>query len=360
MPLLCWERDEAAICAAIRARPTPLKIVLKTKNERRLLPGMIEHHLRIVGPDGLIVFDNGTTDAPTVRYLEDLSATVAVFRFEAFHNSMHHTGFNFAALYAALRDASRYYTILDTDERLYWFNADGTYIANEAAAERIAASGLDAVSGIWASNVVGFEHVVRFSLQDGWLRRGIRNGKTILSSAIEPPAYINHNWQVPVELFGPAPIGNAVIVHLKYLSAEQRLAANLEKLSSYSRCHDLLSDAGLTGEVTLEDALSVDMKRLIPTARAYVKEVRACHAAIESGLPLPDPDLAIPSLRLDNGRLRFVGQRERRRVLEFLADPAPVIIEALSTGEGPSGRIRPAPGGRQARAAARASSNDQS
>jgi hypothetical protein len=333
LALKSWEEDEAAICAEVRARRAPLKIVLKTKNERLLLRGMVEHHLPIVGAAGLAVFDNGSTDPDVLRYLDDLSATVPVYRFAAFHNSMHQSFWHFAPLYAALRVSSDYYTILDTDERLYWFDPDGTYRADASVAERIVGTGHAAVPGIWALNVPGEEPAVRFTLRRRRLLRGIRNGKLILSSRVEPPRQFGHNWQAPASLFAGGAIGNAVIVHLKNMSPAQRIAANLEKLSSYSRCHGLLKEAGLTGDVTLEQVLAIDTAPLIDTARRYVAEIRALVRA-EPEAPFEDGGgKRLPELRLADGRLVFADARECREILDFLRDPAATITEALTTAD---------------------------
>lgn len=325
-----WEEDAAAICAEIRARPAPLKIVLKTKNEPLLLRGMVEHHLRIVGNDGLIVFDNGSTDDTVLRYLDELRATVQVCRFAAFHNSIHYTAYDFAPLYAALRDSCSYFTFLDTDERLYWFEPDGTYRADRSVAERIANSGAPAIPGIWAKNFPGEERVVEFSMRQRWrLIRSIKNGKIIVSSAAEPPILVGHNWQAPPAIFEGCAVGNAVIVHLKHLSREQRIASNLEKLSSYSRCHGLLENAGLTGEITLEDVLSVDTGPMIYTARQYFEEIRTLLRPEQDSSKGGEASDGVSGVRLEEGELVFANRRQRRQMLNFLDDPAETIAEAL-------------------------------
>lgn len=162
------------------------------------------------------------------------------------------------------------------------------------------------------------------------LLRGMIDHHLPIVGAIGPPELVGHNWQAPFALFDPPTVGNAVIVHLRHLSAEQRIASNLEKLGSYSRCHGLLRDAGLTGEVSLDDVRTVDADRLIPTARKYVEEIRA----LLSGRELIDPERDVPTLRLEGGRLVFADRRERRQVLGFLSDPGDVIAEALSSESG--------------------------
>lgn len=335
MALRVWEEDAAAICAEIRARPTALKIVLKTKNEPLLLRGMVEHHLAITGPEGLIICDNGSTDESVVRYLDEISATVTVCRFGAFHNSLHYSGYDFAPLYIALKDSCSYYTVLDTDERLYWFEPDGTYRSDRSVAERVVASGQQAVPGTWAVNFPGQERVVQFSPSERWrLIRSIKNGKVILSSEIPVPELVGHNWQAPPELFEGGEVGNAVVVHLKHLSAQQRIAANLEKLSSYSRCHGLLEDVGLTGDVTLEDVLTADTEKMIYTARQYVDEIRKLLRVEQRGLTEGDASDGVPQLRLEDGELVFATPRERRRTLRFLRNPAALLAEALIPADG--------------------------
>ncbi len=324
-----WGEEPDAICAEIRSNRRPFKIVLKTRNEGLLLRKWVEHHRRICGPQGLIIFDNGSTMPEVLAYLDEIADDIPVYSYTWMHNFIHNRDKRFRLLYDALRASSDYHLFLDTDEFLYWADEEGGYRDDATVAERIVGTGQQAIPGIWAHNQPGQERHLRFTFRKGRLEAGIRGGKPVLSSAVEVSGEICHNSQVPKDLFRGASVGNVIIAHLRNFSAQQRIAANVEKISSYNRTTKILHTVGLTGEVlTLEELLRVDDRRLGPgNARNYLAEIRLLTAGV--GEATSDGAGAVPIVIFADGRMTFANKRERQEILAFLNDPAEVLAAAL-------------------------------
>ncbi len=329
MDRLSWETDAEAIGAEIRARRAPFKIVLKTRNEVLLLRKWVEHHRRICGPHGLVIFDNGSTHPEVLAYLDEIAGEIAVYRYTLMHNFIHNRSKRFRPLYDALRASSDHHLFLDTDEFLYWAEEDGGYGDDAAVAARIVASGQHIIPGIWAHNQPGQDRHLRLSFRKGRLQAGIRGGKPVVSSALELEGVICHNSHVPIEHFRGGTVGNVIIAHLRNYSAQQRIAANVEKISSYNRANRILHQFGLTDDVlTLDQVLTVNGRQLGPgNARGYLAEIRALLAGDTEAAA--DAAGRVPAVVFEDGRMAFENDRERREILGFLRDPADVLMEGL-------------------------------
>lgn len=308
------------------------KVVLKTKNEAVLLRRWINHHLNIVGPDGIVIFDNGSTDKRVNGILDEFAPQIAVYSFSTMHNEIHRTDGQFRELYRALQASSSYYTFIDTDEFLFWANADGTYFDDERVAQRIVAAAVPVIPGIWARNHRATMRRFLLSFHGNRINSGIKGGKPVLASKTDLPGFLNHNIHLPPSIYDGCAVGNLIVGHLVNFSAEQRIAANLEKLKSYDRATNILGDAGLAGDaITVDTLLALDAAALPGNYRVYVEELRRLTAG-EATDAVRDEVAKERAVTFKNGRMGFASFREKTQVLAFLNDPAPTIAKALCAG----------------------------
>ena len=322
-----WERDKDAICHAVAGRQLPFKIVLKTKNERLFLRRWVEHHLRIVGPEGLLVFDNGSDDPEVLAYLDEIAPTIAVYSFAAMHNTINYGTGPFADLYAALRASCDRYMFLDTDEYLYWANEDGSYADDAAITQALGRTDQPVIPGIWASNHPGEDRVLKFTFHGRRIPQGIRMGKPAVSSALTPVASMAHTCRLPEEALRHASIGNLVVAHLNALSVEQRILVNIEKQRSSNGRSRVHARAGLEpGPITRDTLMALDPERLSAgPARAYLRQMQDLVRKGNFG-----KSGTAPAVTFRDGEMTFMNQRERQEVLRFLRNPAPTIAAALA------------------------------
>src|SRR5437870_5753461 len=120
-----WDTHRDACCRSI-ARHATLKILLKTKDDPFLLERWILHHRKIVGPNNLVIFDNMSTHPDVARIYDKYRDTVQIIQYPAFYDSLHDVS-ACRALYDTLRDATRFFIFLDTDEFLVLIDDDRYY-----------------------------------------------------------------------------------------------------------------------------------------------------------------------------------------------------------------------------------------
>jgi len=231
--LALWDRDKAAITAAITSQFAPLKILLKTKDEPERLKLWLRHHGNIVGPENLIILDNMSTKPAVLGIYAQTTGECTIFQFQGFHNAVHNTA-SFPELYAALRASCRYFVFLDTDECLTLYDgADHFHNGPEIISFLNEHPGCQVFPGTWLQNLTG--HSDRFMLwrPNGPLPNGLKWGKPVLASACDVSGVINHNTQINHALYDEALPTDLFILHRDRLSRAERIEANMRKLVSY-------------------------------------------------------------------------------------------------------------------------------
>jgi hypothetical protein len=133
--IMRWETDQQEFCAQIDRMPAVFKVLLKTKNDPFFLERWIVHHLGIVGPGNLVIFDNMSDHPEVLAIYRRYAADINIVRFSGFHNDVHNTRV-FPALYGCLSKTSEFFCFLDTDELLVLFD-DRRYYANDSVPEFI-------------------------------------------------------------------------------------------------------------------------------------------------------------------------------------------------------------------------------
>lgn len=102
-----WEANSAQSCARIEMVRSPLKIVLKTKNDPFFIERWITHHINIVGPENLIIFDNMSDDPEVFSTYRKYRDRIHIIQFAGPHNNLHHIP-SYKKLYQSLAKSSKY------------------------------------------------------------------------------------------------------------------------------------------------------------------------------------------------------------------------------------------------------------
>jgi len=274
-----WPSDKWDICARLRATKSKLKIVLKTKDEKLFLPHWIKHHANIVEPSNLIIVDNMSVNEEVIRLYDALPSECILFQYDGAVNDLHHVEL-FRDLYDAIRISSRYYTVIDTDEFLYFLH-EGRMIADHTLSAQLSAGSDGVFPGFWLQNFPGQTNMFFIKRID----ENLQWGKPVIPSSLPVRGYINHSIQMFFNC-GPFPIRFGVfIAHLKRLDPVQRIEANLRKLKSLGY---------LPAETSVEnlDLEAIELYHGTNTAAELFREIAQFSRVASTGWP---PVAAVPS-----------------------------------------------------------------
>lgn len=323
---LHWDHDSDNICQKIEARKSRAKVILKTRNEVSLLSEWIDHHLAIFGPEGIVIFDHMSDDPDTFAIYEKYMDRIQIFQFGGMHNLIHDTRL-FGGLFEAVRAAAEFYIFLDTDEFLYWHDENGTLLSDTTVVDNLRACGEKVVPGIWIENAPGDRNNLLYTFRENRIMAGIKGGKPMISSSVSVSGFLNHNIQLDRSLFQGCKTANLIIVHLKNLSADQRIKVNLQKLQSYNSITKELEKFGLYGRAfSVGDILAINSDAVSPgNARIYIQEIKSLSRNGLSG----NFSFAGVTL-LANGQLEFSDSADAAAIQRFIADPADVLQRAFT------------------------------
>lgn len=301
-----WEEDEEYRFRTSGGDKPTFRIVLKTKNEPELVEKWIEHHIRIVGADNIVIFDNMSEDEDVLAVYQKYFGKVAIFQFSEFHDYIHHTT-KFPVLHAALKSSAIFYTIFDSDEFLYFYDK-GRFCADTSLVRKLAnLSPKRSVPTVWLYTAPGYERRPMCSGRPAFVD-GLTWGKTIFRSDAHLSGLVSHNCQLPAaEFMQPSPVRGFFLFHLALLSPKQRIRANMAKLVA----------AGLAApDASVAAVLAND-----PDGRnMYVRQIRQLRAAEEPVTSDQDPIPATVIALLQDGTAVFASPSEQVRFNSFVAD----------------------------------------
>ncbi len=233
-----WPRDGRRILKALRRHSAPLRIILKTRNDPIFLAEWHRHHAAIVGAENLIIADNMSDDPQVQTLLKELARQSTVFRFDAFHDTLHKREL-FRPFYAALEETCAWSILLDTDERLAWMEGQ-EWIADHRLVDRLTdlAPDAPALPGLLIENLPGLRDRLSFPTARDRLASVLHWGKPAIASGHGLPVSGAqcHNIQFPEAMFRSGVPPRLVAMHLCNLHPEQRLRANREKLAARGIC----------------------------------------------------------------------------------------------------------------------------
>lgn len=174
----------------------PLKIVLKTKNEDFLIASWLEYYKNLVGEENIIVYDDDSTS----EYVLDIYKKYKNIDFRRIPKDFAHIDrlHAYRKLHQEMQQTCMYYTILDTDEFLCFFDHTEKTINNAKLLDFILNnSHRDAFPTTWIFNLYDgtdfpkLTDVTNFNLQLN--KVNIELGKIIASGNGAAGVNIGHN-----------------------------------------------------------------------------------------------------------------------------------------------------------------------
>jgi hypothetical protein len=268
MELLNWQIDEEEIKKEIEGVYSPLKIILKTKDESGLVEEWVAHHKKITGAS-LIIFDNLSEENSVKEVYQNLESDAKFFEFSGNHNLIHDTSF-FSGLYESVRKSCDYYVFLDTDEFLYL--TDGAVIYNDFN-DFLKVQGVrreDVFLGFWAISNGSNKHALYFNDIPSRFSSCLKGGKPIISSKAVVSGFINHNIQLMENNIGSElSVGGGVLVaHYNMFYKERRIEVNRRKI---------LAHGFMNSEEEIDNALADgDFSRYSGNLKNYLQEIYRC------------------------------------------------------------------------------------
>jgi hypothetical protein len=303
-----YDADRRAASAKVAKVFEPFKILLKTKDEPALLRRWIEHHIEIVGPPGILIFDHGSTDPEVEIVYREYAPEISVWRFGGFHNSIHHRRHH-PELYEALKASCQYYIFLDTDEFL--IHTDGSKYSGGSRIVRYVRShpNVSFYPGVWLQNIMGYDDVFESSTNKHSLIAGLKWGKPILSSDLCASEIQMHNMQIFECHEEESLITNFLLLHRSLLSPSQRIKANMRKLVAY-RVIDSPNDIDAIMNMRPED-------HQVDTCQRFIAEVQRLSTLPEDARGTP-----YQSVKLSNdGSMSFDTLEQKQAFESFVINP---------------------------------------
>lgn len=319
-----WHHHKVSICNRIRQRKSPLKITLKTKDDPFFIERWIQHHKNIVGLENLIIFDNYSSDEKLEDVYSRFLPAGTLARFAGFHNNIHRVH-EFPELYDALRNSCKHYIFLDTDEYLIRLGADGTFVQDGRIIDCLEQEkDISVFPGIWLENVSGYDNRFWMNPKMNHLLVGLRGGKPIISSSTNVRGLIAHNRQLPRECYSDRIQTNYFVLHLKRLSPQQRISANLAKLRSYGAA----AQSGIYKNISLEEALAIRTEDLaLGNRRTWIREIQTLSTRSGEAGVLPGKRMALGMVELSDGTTQFTSEQQRLEFEKFVGAPQNLIEE---------------------------------
>lgn len=312
-----WDVDRIEICARIERVRSPLKIVLKTKNDPFFIERWINHHMKIVGPENIIIFDNMSDDPEVLSTYRKFRGQIETVRFSGPWFMLHHTKL-LRRLYASLARSADYFIFIDTDEFLVFIDHEAHYADDRIVSFVRENFRYDLFPTSWLFNANWTARQFSCGAHAVDLAKNLACGKPLIRSNKIPSGYVNHNFQLSMPIFAPPFKVNLFLLHMTRLYPRQRIAANVNKLISAGFAKRAESPEAISNRTDISDKVMA----------GYVEEIRDCLAA-ENKSAEHDAALSSGCLELtETGRIRFYGDAERKVLVDFIADPR-TVYEAI-------------------------------
>lgn len=316
-----WDDDPSSLSVAIGSTFSTLKVVLKVKDEVHYLRKWIDHYRDMVGLSGIVILDNMSTLPEVSDIYSEYGKELTVIRFKGFHNRVHRVD-QFPDLYGALRRSCRYYTFLDCDEFL--IHIDGSYrvASGPDAVSKIIDTATGVLPGAWLENVAGYDDRFWWDLAQNHPSSNLRSGKPIISAEVAVEGMINHNRQLGLENFDTSVSTQLFILHLKRLSNDQRIAANINKLHAYNAFGTTLN---------LDDILLLDFEKFpAGNKQNWIKEIQVLSAK-EIVVGDVEAPLSQGTVRIVNDRIIFSSIEQQKRFDQYIRYPLEEVNSAISS-----------------------------
>lgn len=305
-----WQEHRAACCDRIKQVRAFIKIILITKNDPFFIERWIEHHIKIAGAEGLIIFDNMSDDPAVLAVYEKYCGLINIMRFAGKYDGVHHSR-HYGDLYRAIAQSSTYCIFIDTDEFLILID-DDRYYADRRVSDFVMRNAQDSLfPTTWLMNA-NWNDTQFDGISENGLALLLSLGKPLIRSDMFPPGYVNHNFQLSTRLFVPPFRTNLFLLHLVKLVPRQRITANVNKLISLGAVQPRE-----TPELIAERR---DFANEIETL--YAEEIRECLMVEREGKPAGRQSSQLELM--SDGSVSYFSDADRQTLNAFIKDPKAV------------------------------------
>jgi hypothetical protein len=315
MSVLQWDKDQIEILDRLQNR-SKFKICCKTLSDPEFVRDWIRHHSAIVGPENLIIADNGSSDAATLDVYRRVASDITIFQFSGSHNDIHWHP-RFQPLFDRLKETVKFFSFIDVDERLVWIDHD-RWFADGRILDHLQEPGA-IYPATWLINAIG--SVTRFTLLDTERRRIFSNnlkwGKPIFPPEVIAAQSGIHNIQYAGNRFSVSCGSKLFLLHLTQFP-DQRIAANVRKLANRR-----LVDHSIDPEAIPAMNFS---NHPDPTVLRFQKEVVEMIAYLKGDRTIPNSETEFIELG-EGGAVIFSNAEARATFSEFIDDGAAIITE---------------------------------
>jgi hypothetical protein len=215
----------------------------------------------------------------------------------------------FLDLYIALAKSSLFFTIIDSDEFLYWYDGNGlthdSSILDYFAKNR----NVHFFPSYWMENIDERDDIYNF--HDGNLWR-FHMGKPVISARIVSLLLkdylagnfpiLHHTKDLPLSTYGSAPTG-IILLHRKNQNKIQRLKANMEKLTAFRICKTS-KDFATIMKINADDVTPAHVRSYVLEVKKLIDDMRLTNKKLNS-LETVSNDSGIMIIK-PNGNISFI------------------------------------------------------
>lgn len=293
----------------IRNDRSTFKIVTKTRNEDFFIEKWIVHHLAILQDVKIVIFDNMSDNEYVHEIYRKYKDKIILAKFDMYMDTIH-MGHKFIQLYKALAESSRFFTIIDSDEFLYFY--DGNRVVKDGSMVEFLAKNSDCnfFAPCWIENIEGDERLFSFNPKSlsmfNWgkpiiNRRMVPLFESLVSKREWP--ILHHTVQLPIQTHGKAPT-RFLLLHMKNLNKYQRIKSNMQKLVALGFAKNA-NDFSALLKIDLDTIQDVNLyTRHDANARRYIIETRGLVESLHATPAKPSEERGTVEL-CDDGLLAF-------------------------------------------------------
>ena len=293
-----WSHDAEKVANKIMQNYATLKI-----------KRWVEYHARIIGYENLIIFDNMSSDPELEAEYQDYDTQIKIVRFSGMCDHLHNPR-RYPLLYASLRKSCSYYIFLDTDEFLIWVTPELKYYNDIKILDMLADKDYVLIPATSIINTLGYPNRFGMNSNGSHLASGIKWGKPIVSKELLTESTHLHNYHLLKDY--KQFITNFFVMHLCYLSPQQRIKSNFLKLQG---------EGQISKNITLKELLAFDIGTFSPKGQKYINEIKRLLEHQNLVVDLKQPLKSYEIQFNDDGKIIFKDESQKAVLSDFINFP---------------------------------------
>ena len=247
------------------------KIILKTKDEDFLLEPWIQYHIKLVGKENVIIYDNNSVSEIVKNLYKKYDVEVRkIDTIKGFHSNK--------TMFKEMEDICDFFTIIDTDEYLTYFDfIEGNFNNEKFLQLLFEKRGELAIPMPWVTNLYdGFDHESPLTVNEfdfSFPKSQILTGKYISSSKRNVNGIVGHNGCIGLDLprncyYNMTVSPEIFCLHISRSNWESRIKS---KLNDFHRENANWSIESTLEEISLKNANGLKLNHIEYEIWGYLK-----------------------------------------------------------------------------------------